>query len=72
MMDGFNVVSVGIEKEGGVIAGMVVGSLSRRSIVLAPGLKARSVDFVYRFMVLGLECDVMTAGELTRRLGTIR
>src|SRR5688572_18298377 len=63
-----DIVSIGIEEEGGVIAGMVVRPLSGKAIVAAAGGEAGPVEGVDGGSVRGLESEMVAAGELARRL----
>src|SRR5688500_11851107 len=70
MEDGLDIVAVGVEKEGRIIAGMV-GALARRAVVPAACRQARLVKGVDGRPVLRLEGEVMTAGKLAKRFGAV-
>ena len=72
MIDRLDVVAVRIEQESGVIAGVIVGTFAGRAIVFAAGFEARGIEAVDRLAILGLESDVMAAGELSRGFRTVR
>ena len=62
VVHGFDIVSVRVEDERGVIAG-VIGPLAGRSIVSGADFECSSVEAVDGFAVLGLKGDVRRAGE---------
>ena len=62
MVNGFYIVSVGIQNKGGVVAGMVC-ALSRGAIVLATVAQRGVVERIHRSAVLRLECQVVAPGQ---------
>ena len=44
MIDRLDVVTVGIEDEGGVVAGVVVRALAGRAVIRAAGLERRAIE----------------------------
>src|SRR5690606_31712227 len=66
MEHGLDVVAVGVEEEGGVVAGVVV-ALARRAVVAAAGLEPRSMPGLDHGAVAGLEGEMVATGQLARR-----
>lgn len=66
MEHGFHVVSVGIEQERRVIAGMI-RAVARRAVVLAAGGEARGMKALDRLAIRSLEREVHAPRECTGR-----
>ncbi len=67
MMDGLDVVAVGIEQEGRVIAGVIIGPFAWRAIIPAARFKAGGMERVDHRAVFSLEGDMVAASEDARR-----
>ena len=67
MVDGLDVVAVGIEHESGVVAGMVLGTKAGGAVVLAAGCQSSLVEAVNHRTVPGLECEMAAAGQRLAR-----
>ena len=63
MVDGLDVVAVGIEHESRVVAG-VVSPLARAAVVAPAGGEGRVVEALHRVLVRGLEREVEPACRL--------
>src|SRR5262245_42195566 len=66
MANRFDVVAVGVEDEGAVVAG-VVWALARRPVVAVAGGQSYPVELVHRRIVRSGDSDVEILGWLTRR-----
>lgn len=62
-IDGFDVVAIGVEHKGSVVARMV-RPFARGSVVRPSRLETRNIEAIDGVTVLGLECDVLAAGQL--------
>ena len=62
MVDGLDVVTVGVENVGRVVA-RVVRAFAGRAVVLPSGRDRGGVEAPHRFLVLGLERDVHALGR---------
>ena len=62
MVDGLDVVAVGVEHEGRVV-GAVVGALARAAAVLAAGGERRGVEAIDRRAILRLEGEMHAVGR---------
>ena len=67
MAHGLDIVAVGVEHEGAVIVGVIMGAQARRPVVLGAGGESGAIEGVDRLSGLGGESDVdMAAGERGR------
>jgi hypothetical protein len=63
MIDGFDIVAIRINQEGGVIAGMIT-ALAGWAIVGAAIRETRFVKIFHNCAIPGLECQMVPSGEL--------